>query len=1743
MSDAQAENTQQDILDKAVAEGGAYEVLHKRLQEQGLRLRQNTEALNEQRLQEFGSSQMEVTGRVRIRTENNCIARDIVQVGDWLLFGYNVFLGLKKETSVADVFSLYRLVEGPEGYEAESIPLDGTFLAQSGFVNDFNELYTYYKNTRLLQLAIRDGKLLASFQIGERITDIRVFRWSLSLDGKDVRYIDNRGERDIALPAPFDFEWQKTTRDMTVNGRFPHLNILDTVFVETVGGDLTIKIENNTESGQGIYREEVMDKTQSLDDAQVEFAALGSLILLKILPYREEQWRYLVFNRLTRKVERIDAIGLACVQLPEDHGIIFPGGYYLQNGEHKTFEQSMAGMRFKRSVRSPNGEDVQYIFYHPGEGRAVLLTYNLVTRQLQNPIFGHGYARLEDGRMVIFSAEGIDPTRIHPMQVWQTPFCSEEYAARQPARSGFFGRIGNAELVRGVSDLFNLSREIDSREVSVPRYTLLCQNTRRLFDIYHWLGDPQCAGMAPLLREIAATGELVLDEFEKVESIRQQSATAMASAESRQKALLESLRSDSWDKVEEYVEALNAITAQRGQLLTIRDYRYIDVSRIDAMEAALLEAHEQTAAATSRYLAGDAALQPYHDNLQALDAQAQKAETVAQLAEPLEGLGEMAANLDMLSGLMASLQIDDATERTRIVDAISEVYAKLNQAKARAEQRRKGLGSTETVAQFGAQFKLFSQSITNALALAQDPERCDEQLSRLLVQLEELESQFGDHEQFLGDILAKREELLETFEAHKQTLLDERQRKAQALLDAARRILDSLGRRTARFDQAEELNAFFAADPLILKLRELAERLRELKDSVKADDVEAHLKGARDQAVRALRDKSELFEEGGDVIKLGPRHRFAVNTQELDLTLLPRGDQLYLHLTGTDFLEPLHDGELESLRDYWQVALESESAALYRGEFLAGLVLDAAVRNTEGLSLDMLKVHMSQPEELIKRIREFAAPRYKEGYQKGIHDQDAMAILLKLLALREGAGLLTYTPLARGFALFFWNRWREDMDAAHWAERAHTCANIRKLFGRDDGLVQLRAEVLAAMQSFLARHPMQLEAALLREAAEYLVEELAAERVEFVVSKYARDLLDGLRQHLQTAHMWDGYLQAQERLRGRPDQRWALAENWLRAYCAEHGAASLAYVPEAVALSLIDAELPVRVTEADLQVRADGLLGEHPRIEQGTLAFALDDFFQRLRYHRETFLPALQRYQALRQEVVNREREALRLNEFKPRPLSSFVRNKLINDVYLGVIGDNLAKQMGTAGESKRTDLMGLLMLISPPGYGKTTLMEYVAHRLGLIFMKINGPALGHEVRSIDPAQAPDATSRQELEKLNLALEMGNNVMLYVDDIQHTHPEFLQKFISLCDGTRRIEGVWKGRTKTYDMRGKKFCVVMSGNPYTESGDVFKIPDMLANRADIYNLGDTLGGMEEAFALSYIENGLTSNPVLAPLATRDMADVYRFVAKAEGKPFSSNELSHGYSGAEVNEIVSTLQRLMQVRDVVLKVNQQYIASAAQANEYRTEPSFKLQGSYRNMNKMAEKISSVMNDAELLQLIADHYQGESQLLTTGAEENLLKLAELRGNQTPEQLERWTQIKRDFMRNKAMGGSDSDIGGRVVAQLNDLVEGVRGLSRMGEGKPAAAELPWQELLAGLERLREVQPKVEVALQAPVQPGLQPLLERLAESLQNGVLPLINAMDKKIDIDLGTHKRMGEMTTQLRDIGRLLGRSDDTP
>src|SRR5690606_12249563 len=145
-----------------------------------------------------------------------------------------------------------------------------------------------------------------------------------------------------------------------------------------------------------------------------------------------------------------------------------------------------------------------------------------------------------------------------------------------------------------------------------------------------------------------------------------------------------------------------------------------------------------------------------------------------------------------------------------------------------------------------------------------------------------------------------REEIFEAFGARKQTLLDERQRRALNVFSAAERILQGVLRRAKSFSAEDALNTYFASDAMILKLRQLAQQLMDLGDPVRADELESRLKTAREEGLRGLRDRQDLFEGGENVLKFG-EHRFSVSTQPLELTVLPRDGALTLNITSTDF--------------------------------------------------------------------------------------------------------------------------------------------------------------------------------------------------------------------------------------------------------------------------------------------------------------------------------------------------------------------------------------------------------------------------------------------------------------------------------------------------------------------------------------------------------------------------------------------------------------------------------------------------------------------------------------------------------------------------------------------------------------------------------------------------------------------------------------------------------------------------
>lgn len=1648
---------------EASVDAGTYDVLRDRLAGHAAELARRAETLNTRRAEEFGSTRLGLAATTNLKTAHACVRQDIVAVGDTLLFGSTGRGG--ENAQVADVLALY---------DREGNRLSGNtgLLDDPAFVREFTALHRYYRDAHLLRLRRTDGRLLAVFRTGEKADDVRALRWNLTEDGR-AEFLDARGDRDDVVPPAQDVTWTGTGRADHVLGREPYVAVPGGLGVAALGGTLTVRAED----GEELYAEPVDEPLQSLADAAVAHARVGPLTLLRVRPYKEETDRYLVFNALTRAVVRLDGLGQACRRLPEEQGVVFPGGYCLASGQHKTYELEVTGLEFEQEVRAPNGEDVLYAFRDRSGGGTLLLSYNTLRKEVATPLPCRGWALFEDGALAVLRAGGDEPAHTHPLQWWTSPYVSDTHAAALRTGTGPLARVGNADLVRGLADCLSVARLVADGITTGEGYRALTAACVRAADTHHWLADPELGDIRSPLAAVRETAEQVLAEFETVRELTRRAADALEEAAERIAAVVRRLRGEAPREAAAWVRGLTELRHAHGHVLTLRELRYVDAERVAALAA---EAESDLAAFGKRavaFLSREDAFTAQRADVERLVAEAGAIGTVADAVPVAERLDDLADGLRTVTEVVTGLDIADATVRTAVLERIADVLGGVNRARATLDARRRSLQDQEGRAEFAAETALLAQAVTAALAAATTPETCDDQLASVLSRLEDLDGRFAEFDDFLAELADRRTEIYEAFAARKQSLADARARRAEQLAVSAGRMLETIARRAATLADADAVTAYFASDPLVAKIVRTAGELRALGDSVRAEELDGRLRAARQEAARALRDRGDLYADDGRTLLLGG-HRFAVNTQPLDLALVPHGDGLALAVTGTDYRAPVTDPGFAATRPYWDRHLPSESPALYRAEYLAARLL-----------AEHGPAALAAAEDLPGLVRRVAQESYDEGYERGVHDHDATLILTALLPLYDAAGPLRHEPAARAAAQLFWAHGTTEAARTAWTRRAVSLARARDAFGPTAAVADLVAELAGAIGAWEAGAggteapgtrggtapaadgaeppaPDGGEPSGHRDAgpsgtrdagpsavpgveppvpggadrgstaaAAYLFDELTGGPEGFVLGGAARALLDKFRQALAGSH-YGGDLEGLTGLRARRQ----VVEAWLTAYAAAGGSdAAPGELAEAVAAELCPA-LPRYDGDARLTATVEGLLGAHPRLSGGRLTLRLDEFLARTARHAAHEVPGFRAYQRRRTALLAAERARLRLDDHRPRVLPAFVRGRLVDEVYLPLIGDSLARQLGTTGATKRTDTGGLLLLVSPPGYGKTTLMEYVADRLGLMLVKISGPALGHTVTSLDPADAPNATARREIEKINFALAAGNNTLLYLDDIQHTSPELLQKFIPLCDATRRVDGVWDGEPRTYDLRGKRFAVCMAGNPYTESGERFRVPDMLANRADVWNLGDVLTGKEDVFALSFVENALTANPVLAPLAARERADLELLGRLAAGDPTArADRLSAALPPAELDAVLALLRHVLAVRDTILTVNAAYIASAAQSADARTEPPFRLQGSYRDMNKIAGRLRPVMNTAEREAVLQDHYTAEAQTLTTGAEANLLKLAQLRGTSTPAEAARWAEITSAHARTLALGTPTDDPLTRAIAALTLLADRV--------------------------------------------------------------------------------------------------------
>ncbi len=1610
-------------------DGGTYEIIQNRLQKHKGELQNRLTQLNDARKEVFGSVETKLIANNRINTENNCIARDIVTIGNYCLFGYNVHFGLRTEITLADVFSIYTYTN--DHFTAK--PLD--LITDPIFIDDFTNLYKYYRNTIFSKFAVVGNYLHMVFQLSESISDIKTFKWLIN-EGS-LTYVDNRSEHEFKFPKQHEFNWTEVTRDMHRYGTHPHISILDRVFVETIGGDLTIKIEDNTDQGKGILDEPVEQIDQTLDDGQYRFAEIGNLIALEIKPFQETP-RYFVYNHKMQEVKKINCIKDACVLLPDDQGIIYPNGYYLQSGEYKLFTNEVSDVKFQEKISSPNGEDFLYVFYESEKGLYTLMSYNVIEQEVKTPIICNGFTILKNGELCYFRTED-EQTKHHVIQIWQTPFMKGDLLTSEHTDTLLY-KIGNKDIVKAMAECQALITLLNKEDNYDGLYDDLAKFSNEITDSYYWIREEETFRIDIPLDEINGAANAAIDEFEKVVQLRKTATSVTKETREKAEAIFGKIKSSSFKSIDDFVQVLSQLRTLRGEVIGLNDIRYVDKTFISTLETEIVEQTEKISQRCVQFLLDDKALLPYHARIEEKQTELDEIKKVIDAKKLEEEVNQIATDLEMLIDIVTNLQIEDTSHSTKIIDNISLIFATINQLKAGIKNKIKSLGSKEATAEFAAQLKLVDQSIINYLDIASTPEKTDELLNKVSVQLEDLEGRFADFEEFITEIIEKREEVYNAFEARKNSLIEARNKKAVALENAANRILKGVTKKALSFDSVIDINGYFASDLMINKLRDIVSKLQELDDAGKAESIETALKVAKEDAIRKLKDKKDLYEDGENIIKLG-KHKFGVNKQPLDLTIVYKEGALAYHLTGTDFYQEINNETLLQSQKYWDQELISENQQIYRAAYLAYKMFK---------SFDHEKLVNSTEEELHELVKAESSKNYAEGYVKGVHDVDAAKILKVLVTKNQDLGLLRFTADIRAFAQYFWFGLEAEKQT-YWNDTIKASGEVLSVFPDSHEyqkiITNLEEEIFAFAEAKELFDPI-----FSNTIGQYLFAELQNDHT-FRISQTANELYDSFMTELKKKKVFTKLkksLQLDSKPRSNGNVRWNdtinLAIQWVRSYLKTEHPDQIEYTQEIVCILLFKDESASEVIHVSPKQLIKGLKGSHTTITEGTFEFQYHNFISVLEHFTQIEVPAFEAYREAKHKVTEDLKEDLKLNEFIPRVLSSFVRNKLIDQVYLPLFGDNLSKQLGSIGENKRTDRMGMLLLISPPGYGKTTLMEYMANRLGLVFMKINGPAIGHEVTSVDPMAANNTAAREELKKLNLAFEMGNNVMLYLDDIQHCNPEFLQKFISLADGTRKIEGVYNGNPKTYDLRSKRFCVIMAGNPYTESGDKFQIPDMLANRADIYNLGDIIGDTADLFKLSLIENSMTSNPVLHQLSSKHFDDIYHLIEMVETGSQEGIELKGNHSKQEVQDYLAVLEKVVTIRDTVLKVNETYIKSAAMEDAYRIEPSFKLQGSYRDMSKLVGKVVPIMNKKELQTLLLSHYENESQTLTSAAEANLLKYKEMTQTISNDETTRWEIIKETFIKNnKLKGFGNKNEMAQVLAQMMQFSDHLSGIQEV--------------------------------------------------------------------------------------------------
>jgi hypothetical protein len=458
---------------------------------------------------------------------------------------------------------------------------------------------------------------------------------------------------------------------------------------------------------------------------------------------------------------------------------------------------------------------------------------------------------------------------------------------------------------------------------------------------------------------------------------------------------------------------------------------------------------------------------------------------------------------------------------------------------------------------------------------------------------------------------------------------------------------------------------------MVHRIRGIADELRAMGETVRSEEVQSRLKAIQDESVRLQRDRKELLVDGANVIQLG-RHRFAVNPQPIELTMVVRDDCWQLHITGTRFYSPVADPRLDNARDLWNQTLVSETDSIYRGEYLA-YQLWRSLKSSQPTSLQ--EFQSWSEERQLQWLREQSLQRIREGYARGVHDQDAHVILRRLIASESELGLLRYDASLRSRVWFAWHYLIPEADRKAVQQWAESLAQIESIFPQNKATQACLGELRRLLQrSQRTKARVSSSSSSLTDSAKQVNQVVKQYKEKYfafdpgVGSEYPLEQMrtrwtsqdrEGWSWSKAADHaaseLWlrldDLARQSTSRLfennRHDPRRLWDLAFELVKSYFGARNTQSEPRPDESeVACRLIDGVLhhkslfnhedssESRIDSASAVGKLDSLAGVHPRIQSGRLEFNFHDFQKRLNHHRQTVEPRFEGLLAAKQTIL-----------------------------------------------------------------------------------------------------------------------------------------------------------------------------------------------------------------------------------------------------------------------------------------------------------------------------------------------------------------------------------------------------------------------------------------------------------------------------------------------------------------------------